>query len=96
MIRDAAAHRRLRPFDNLGIMNTRLPWINTIFSAVLFVGVAIAWIIFAPIQFGGQVAYVIVNGNSMQPLYLQGDLVIVHRAAVYQVGDIVTYHHPDI
>jgi signal peptidase I len=96
MIRDAAADRRLRPFDNLGMMITRSHLINTLFSAVLFVGMAIAWIIFAPIQFGGQVAYVIVNGNSMQPLYLQGDLVIVHRAAEYQVGDIVTYHHPDI
>ena len=47
-------------------------------------------------QFGGQVAYVIVNGNSMEPLYQPGDLVIVHRATDYQIGDIVTYRHPDI
>ena len=96
MIKGAAAHRWLRPFDNHETVKTRPRWINTVTSAFLLVGMATAWIIFAPLQFGGQVGYVIVNGNSMEPLYQQGDLVIVHRATEYQVGDIVTYHHPDI
>ena len=60
-------------------MNTLPRWINTVSSALLLVGMATAWIIFAPMQFGGQVAYVIVNGNSMEPLYQPGDLVIVRH-----------------
>jgi signal peptidase I len=96
MIKGAAAYPWLRPFDSNEAMKTPHSWINTVSSALLLVGMATAWIIFAPMQFGGQVAYVIVNGNSMEPLYQPGDLVIVHRATGYQVGDIVTYHHPDI
>lgn len=96
MINGAAVQRWLRHFDSYAAMKTRLRWINTISSALLLVGMATAWMIFAPMQFGGLVAYVIVNGNSMQPLYQQGDLVVVHRADEYQVGDIVTYRNPDI
>ena len=96
MINGAAAQRWLRHFDENTAMKTRPRWITTIFSALLLVGMAMAWLIFAPMQFGGLVAYVIVNGNSMQPLYQQGDLVIVHKAAEYRVGDIVTYRNPDI
>ncbi len=54
------------------------------------------WWLFAPTQFGGQSAYVIVTGNSMEPGFHRGDLVIIHQAADYQVGDIVTYRHPEI
>jgi signal peptidase I len=54
------------------------------------------WFAIAPSQFGGQAAFVIVNGTSMEPLYHGGDLVIVHASADYQVGDIVTYRHPQI
>jgi signal peptidase I len=96
MINGAAAQRWLRHFDEYTAMKTRPRWINSISSALLLVGMATAWMIFAPMQFGGLVAYVIVNGNSMQPLYQQGDLVIVHKAVDYQVGDIVTYRNPDI
>jgi signal peptidase I len=77
-------------------MKTFPRWLSTVSAAVLLAGMATAWIIFAPQQFGGQVAYVIVTGNSMEPLYQRGDLVIVHRATEYQIGDIVTYRHPYI
>jgi len=92
----AAVQRWLRHFDSYTAMKTCLRWIKPVSTALLLVGMATAWMVFAPMQFGGLVAYVIVNGNSMQPLYQQGDLVIVHRADDYQVGDIVTYRHPDI
>ena len=65
----------------------------TTLSLVLFGAI---WVVVAPLQFGGQAAYVIVNGNSMEPLYHRGDLVIIRAQADYQVGDIVTYRHPDI
>jgi signal peptidase I len=56
----------------------------------------IAWLILAPVQVGGQTAYVIVNGNSMEPRFHRGDLVILRQADTYQVGDIATYRHPTI
>lgn len=44
---------------------------------------------------GGSVDYIIVGGRSMLPTLRGGDLVIVERERVYQVGDVVAYHVPD-
>jgi len=52
-----------------------------------------SWILFAPPQLGGQATMVIVDGNSMEPGYHQGDLIIVRSADYYQIGDIVAYKH---
>jgi len=65
-------------------------------SALLLTLIGVAWITFAPIQFGGQAAYVIVNGISMEPGFHRGDLAILRQASDYQIGDIVTYRHPQI
>ncbi len=54
------------------------------------------WAAFAPIEVGGTAAYVVINGNSMEPRIHRGDLVIVHAADRYQVGDVVTYRYPGI
>jgi signal peptidase I len=64
--------------------------------AMGIVAFAIIWIIFAPMSLGGQAAYVIINGNSMSPVYAKGDLVILRRVSAPQVGDIIAYHHPEI
>lgn len=48
----------------------------------------------APTQFGGWVTYVIVDGNSMEPGFYRGDLVLVRAQPDYQVGDAVVYHDP--
>jgi len=56
----------------------------------------VIWVAFAPIHIGGQAAYVIVNGISMEPGYHSGDLVIIHKAQSYQVGDVVTYRDPEM
>jgi signal peptidase I len=40
----------------------------------------------------GQVTVVVTHGVSMNPVYYQGDLVVVARADSYSVGDIVAYH----
>jgi len=37
----------------------------------------------------GQAAYVIVTGNSMEPGFHLGDLAIVRRASIYQIGGIL-------
>ncbi len=57
---------------------------------------AAVWVLFAPAQIGGRASYVIVNGNSMEPVYHRGDLVVVSTAQRYGIGDIITYRHPDI
>lgn len=64
--------------------------------AVGIVAFAIIWIIFAPMSLGGQAAYVIINGNSMSPVYAKGDLVILRTISTPQVGDIIAYRHPEI
>lgn len=63
---------------------------------VSLVLLGVGLVAFAPIQLGGQAAYVIISGNSMEPGFHLGDLVIIRAAASYQVGDIVTYRHPTI
>lgn len=58
--------------------------------------VVLAWILFLPMQFGGGAAYVIISGESMEPLYHNGDLVIVRRDSEYGVGDIATYYSAEL
>lgn len=58
--------------------------------------VILAWAILAPTKFGGQVTYIIVNGNSMLPGFAKGDLVLLRKAPFYSVGDIVAYQYPGI
>jgi signal peptidase I len=70
--------------------------VQALVSALLFTLIGAAWITLAPIQFGGQAAYVIVNGISMEPGFHRGDLAILRQAPDYQIGDIVTYRHPQI
>lgn len=55
-----------------------------------------AWVALVPPQLGGRSTFVIVNGNSMEPVLQRGDLVIIRAAASYQIGEIVTYRHPQI
>ena len=45
---------------------------------------------------GGQASYVVVNGNSMEPGFHRGDLVIVHATSIYKVGDVVTYRNAEL
>lgn len=74
----------------------RITWLRLIFSAVALALAVVAFLAFAPTQLGGQTSYIIVNGNSMEPVYERGDLVLVRNSDQYQVGDIIAYQHPDI
>jgi signal peptidase I len=58
--------------------------------------ILIAWVFFAPTQLGGQVSYVIVDGNSMETGFHLGDLVLVRKALTYQIGDAVTYQNAEM
>jgi signal peptidase I len=57
---------------------------------------AALWLAFAPTQAGGLASYIIVIGNSMEPGFHIGDLVIVHEEAEYRVGDAVVYRNRDL
>ncbi|HET9222513.1 MAG TPA: signal peptidase I [Roseiflexaceae bacterium] len=70
--------------------------LQALISALLLMLLGAAWIVLAPSQFGGQAAYVIVNGISMEPGFHRGDLAILRQAPEYQIGDVVTYRHPQI
>ena len=71
-------------------------WSAILLDLLLLSGLVVIWVAFAPIRIGGQAAYVIVNGISMEPGYHSGDLVITHKAQSYQVGDVVTYRDPEM
>lgn len=58
-----------------------------VFLAVLIFGAGAAIVC-------GQAAIVVTHGVSMNPVYYQGDLVVVERASSYRTGDIVAYHLP--
>jgi signal peptidase I len=71
-------------------------WSSILFNLILFMGLVIVWIAFAPAKIGGQASYVMVNGISMEPNYHTGDLVIVRKAETYQVGDVITYRDAEM
>lgn len=57
---------------------------------------ALVWTAFGPVQLGGPVSYVIISGNSMEPDFQVGDLVLARKRALYQVDEVVVYNHPQI
>jgi signal peptidase I len=77
-------------------MNNYRRWFFAFISGLLLVLLATVWDIFAPLPLGGQASYVIVNGNSMEPGFHLGDLVIVHSAPSYAIGDEVVYRDADL
>ena len=48
-----------------------------------------------PARFGGATALVVVQGNSMEPTYHQGDLLYARTGGDFSPGDIVVYRVPD-
>ena len=77
-------------------MNPSRGFVRSLTSAVALALVIAAWLVFAPLQVGGQAAYAIVSGNSMEPGFHRGDLVVLRQTADYQLGDVVTYRHPTL
>ena len=64
-------------------------------SWVLALALAAGWLIFLrPAGLGGPAGYVIVSGESMEPLLHTGDLAIVTRQDEYSAGDVVAYRIP--
>jgi signal peptidase I len=71
-------------------------WHPAILTALLVAALTALWAAFGPVQMGGQAAYIIITGNSMEPDFHTGDLVITRQASVYATGDIVAYYNADL
>lgn len=70
--------------------------LGRVLALVALVGVVVGWAVFLrPQSLGGNVAYVIVSGESMEPRLHDGDLVVAVRQSSYRVGDVVTYRVPE-
>lgn len=70
---------------------------SSVFAAVFYLLLSLTgWLIIAPTWLGGSVTYVIVNGNSMEPRFHPGDLLLVRPETRYRVGDAVAYRNEEI
>lgn len=63
--------------------------------AVFLAVVAVLGACVGIVLISGQAGIVITHGVSMNPVYYQGDLVVVARASSYSIGDIAAYNLPD-
>ncbi len=61
----------------------------------LLVAVA-AWLLLAPQQLGGPMAYASITGNSMEPMLTEGDLALVRSQGEYDPGDVVAYNSEEL
>lgn len=65
-------------------------------EVLLVFGVIVFWFLeLRPQGLGGPAGYALVNGESMEPGYRTGDIVIVHRRPSYKVGEVVAYRVPE-
>ena len=65
---------------------------GSLFACLLLIGF---WFVaLRPQSLGGPVTYLVIRGDSMEPTYQGGDLVIVTIAETYSVGDVVAYRVP--
>jgi signal peptidase I len=77
-------------------MQTAKRFFPNISSAFSIVAMVALWLALAPTQAGGLASYIIVIGNSMEPSFHIGDLVIAHEETSYRVGDAVVYRNMEL
>lgn len=73
-------------------MNRLLRKISNLAGLLLLV--AAAWTLW-PTTLGGRAQFVVVRGESMEPLYHSGDLLYARSASDWQLDDIAVYALPD-
>jgi signal peptidase I len=64
--------------------------VNLVVAGIVAGALTLIW----PQSLGGRIAYVKVDGHSMDPTLHMGDLAVVHRHAHYAKGDVVAYRVP--
>jgi signal peptidase I len=62
--------------------------------AITLTFAAVWFVTLHPQQLGGPAGYLIVGGQSMEPMLHVGDLAVVVRQSEYRVGDVVAYAVP--
>jgi signal peptidase I len=68
---------------------------NKAAGAALVVLVCLFWAQYLrPQSLGGHAGYVLVSGQSMEPRYHTGDLVLVEKHADYHPGEVIAYRVP--
>jgi signal peptidase I len=68
---------------------------NKAAGAALVVLVCLFWAQYLrPQSLGGHAGYVLVSGQSMEPRYHTGDLVLVEKHAGYHPGEVIAYRVP--
>ncbi len=65
-------------------LRPRLSWLWVL---PFIVAVTIVW----PARFGGSAVFVVVRGESMEPLYHSGDLIYARSADHFGMGDVAVY-----
>ncbi len=65
-------------------LRPRLGWL---WILPFIVAIAIVW----PARFGGSAVFVVVRGESMEPLYHSGDLIYARSADRFDMGDVAVY-----
>ena len=61
----------------------------------LLMALLAAWFVFLrPVSLGGSALYIVIRGDSMEPNYLSGDLLVVQAAPSYGTGDVIAYRVP--
>ncbi|MEE8338294.1 MAG: S26 family signal peptidase, partial [Dehalococcoidia bacterium] len=72
---------------------TPRPLLAGLTAGATLVLAALLWVFLAPSALGGDFSYVLIRGTSMAPELVNDDLVLLRRAADYDVGDAVAYHN---
>ena len=68
---------------------------NKVAGAALVVLVCLFWAQYLrPQSLGGHAGYVLVSGQSMEPRFHTGDLVLVEKHAGYHPGEVIAYRVP--
>lgn len=80
----------------MGDMNSNFSTARLVVTTGLVLLVGYAWALVGPTQIGGPASYVVTEGNSMEPLLEQGDLVVVKERENYRKGDVIAYNSRSI
>jgi signal peptidase I len=77
-------------------VSTRRPRLRRLVQSGIGLALAAVWAVtLRPASLGGPATYIVVRGDSMLPDFHTGDLIILHTAGTYGVGDVVGYRVPE-
>jgi signal peptidase I len=93
LIAPPIGRKQVTPSAGMAVFRRFSPSLISGFRVVAMIAL---WLTFAPTQAGGRASYIIVVGNSMEPGFHIGDLVIVHEETRYQAGDAVVYNNLEL